>query len=362
MKKKTLAAFAAFLVIAIGISAVYLLGGEPSAPIEPAASVAQPEEPASPAAEDLAAANAEQAKEIDRLRQEVERLSSEPKEETSSPPPEAAAPAPSEAIPVSAPPAPDPISAPPAAADNPSPPPVSTPPENAGTVFEGYTVTVTDSKTPAVRSAGNDWPITKYYFIAENGNYLGSISGKAMNAIIEKYQDKSTGEAPGAGGEWEFWFAEKFNAYRGVAGDSSGNFTEKGNQQGDSTNSYKTDTNFDASSLALEAFALINQERVKAGLEEVEMDSTWMDLAEMRSEELPEKYDHVRPDGTRMSAEYRCAEIINRRASTASSAVSSWMDSSGHKDIILADKYNYAGIGCYQGEDGTVYWCMLFSK
>lgn len=358
MKKKTLAAFAAFLMIAIGISAIYLLGGEPSVPIEPSASVAQPEESALPAAEDLATANAEQAKEIDRLRQEVERLSSEPKEEAESSPSEATAPTPSEAIPVSAPPAPDPISAPPAAADNPSPPPVSTPKENAGTVFEGYTVTVTDSKTPAVRSAGNDWPITKYYFIDDDGNYLGSISGKAMLAIIEKYQDKSTGEAPGAGGEWEFWFAEKFNAYRGIGGDS----TEMRNQQGDSTNSSKTGANFDASSLALEAFELINQERIKAGLEEVEMDSTWMDLAEMRSEELPEKYDHVRPDGTRMSTEYRCAEIINRRAGTASSAVSSWMDSSGHKDIILADKYNYAGIGCYQSEDGTVYWCMLFSK
>lgn len=229
--------------------------------------------------------------------------------------------------------------------------------ENAGTVFEGYTVTVTDKKTPAEMALGRDWPITKLYFLDSNGDSLGSISGTAYNAIIDKYKTPDTWDAPGANGAWEFWFAEEFNSYRGLSGNGS---TSLGDSQ--SKKSAKANDNFDASSLASIAFDLVNAERASAGLGEVEMDSDMMGLAAMRAEELAEKYDHVRPNGTRMSVEYKYAEINNRRANTAEIAVSSWMGSSGHKDIILTGRYNYAGIGCYQSGDGTVYWCMLFSK
>ena len=236
---------------------------------------------------------------------------------------------------------------------------------NSGSPLANYAVTVSDKATPAVRSGGTDWPITTYYFIAADGTKLGRISGKAYTDIMEKYRVKSATSsewlAPGSGGDWVTWFADVFNEYRGIAGSSTGKLPDNQNS-GDSSGSSKGDTNFNATALASEAFALINKERVKAGLNEVDMDSTMMDLAAMRSEELVEKYDHVRPNGTRMSTEYRYAEIINRRANTASIAVSSWMGSSGHKDIILTEKYNYAGIGCYKGDDGTVYWCMLFSK
>ncbi len=92
------------------------------------------------------------------------------------------------------------------------------------------------------------------------------------------------------------------------------------------------------------------------------MDSAMMELAAMRAVELAEKYSHERPNGSRMSIEYSYAEINNRRANTAAVAVSSWIGSADHKAIMLADKYSFAGIGCYMADDGTVYWCMLFSK
>jgi len=94
----------------------------------------------------------------------------------------------------------------------------------------------------------------------------------------------------------------------------------------------------------------------------VDMDDYAMDLAEMRVEELEESYSHNRPDGGRMSLEYGCGEISNRRANTAEEAVSSWLDSQGHYDIIMADRYNSAGIACFEGSDGVVYWCMLFFR
>ena len=55
-------------------------------------------------------------------------------------------------------------------------------------------------------------------------------------------------------------------------------------------------------------------------------------------------------------------EIINRRASTPEIAVSSWLDSPGHRDMILAERYHSAGIACWQGSDGITYWCMLFCR
>ena len=56
-----------------------------------------------------------------------------------------------------------------------------------------------------------------------------------------------------------------------------------------------------------------------------------MELAKMRVPELEEQYGHIRPDGTRMSQTYRCAEIINRRASTPQLAAESWLDSPAHR-------------------------------
>ena len=48
-----------------------------------------------------------------------------------------------------------------------------------------------------------------------------------------------------------------------------------------------------------------------------------MELAKMRGPELEEQYGHIRPDGTRMSQTYRCAEIIIRRVSTPQLAAES---------------------------------------
>ncbi|MFR4988947.1 CAP domain-containing protein [Anaerotruncus colihominis] len=78
--------------------------------------------------------------------------------------------------------------------------------------------------------------------------------------------------------------------------------------------------------------------------------------------ELEEQYGHIRPDGTRMPQTYRCAEIINRRASTPQIAAESWLDSPAYREIILDERYHSAGAACWKGADGVAYWCMLFYK
>lgn len=197
--------------------------------------------------------------------------------------------------------------------------------QNAGTVFEGFTVTVADKNIPAIRAAGTDWPITTFYFIASDGTKLGSISGTAMNKIIEKYQTAS-GDAPGVSGEWEFWFADRFNEYRDISENTT--YPDEGNGFGGSDVVSSIETEFDSYGLSAEAFELVNRALADAGLDEVQKDATMMDLAAMRAEELEDKYDHVRPNGSKMSTDYKYAEIINRRANTAAIAVSSWLDCS----------------------------------
>lgn len=357
MNKKIVVSVAALLLV--GAGTIYTFGsgyvpfGEPTQEQLDAAISQAAETAAQQTAAELVQSSASQDKELEELRQQVEQLNDAlaETEGTATTPPTSEMQVVQVSLPASA-------ESKPVAPESKSTSVSSAPPaniQNVGTVFEGYTVTVTDKNTPAVRAAGTDWPITTYYFISGDGDRLGSITGTAMNGIIKKYE-----ATLGANEEWEFWFAEQFNSYRGLSGEDS-DIMESGKDTFDASIP-KTDTNFNAVALASEAFALVNEERVKNGLYEVEMDSIMMERAELRAEELEERYDHVRPDGTRMSVTYKCAEIINRRADTAAIAVSSWMDSSGHKDIILKEKYSYAGIGSYQGADGTVYWCMLFSK
>lgn len=125
---------------------------------------------------------------------------------------------------------------------------------------------------------------------------------------------------------------------------------------------YKESSSFDAEGFADTAFDLINEARQNKGLHTVDMSSDAMALAEMRVPELEEKYSHTRPDGTRMSKEYLCGEIINENADTPEIAVSSWLDSPSHYDIIMAERYHSAGIACYKGTNGVIYWCMLFFR
>ena len=125
---------------------------------------------------------------------------------------------------------------------------------------------------------------------------------------------------------------------------------------------YKESSSFDAEGLADTAFDLINEARQNKGLHTVDMSSDAMALAEMRVPELEEKYSHTRPDGTRMSQEYLCGEIINENADTPEIAVSSWLDSPSHYDIIMAERDHSAGIACYKGTNGVIYWCMLFFR
>ncbi|MEI0516667.1 CAP domain-containing protein [Brachyspira murdochii] len=136
-----------------------------------------------------------------------------------------------------------------------------------------------------------------------------------------------------------------------------------------SANSNTSENNNAVSSDAQAVFDLVNQERAKAGLEAYKLDTKLCEAAGKRAQEIVEKYDHIRPNGTDFdtvldeygfnSKAYIRGENIVAMRESASSAMNAWMNSQGHKDNILADYYTTIGIGVYE-YNGSKYWVQLF--
>ena len=95
-----------------------------------------------------------------------------------------------------------------------------------------------------------------------------------------------------------------------------------------------------------EAIRLINAERAKAGLAELTIDDDLMSMAAVRADEMSEKFEHTRPDGSDWKTIFdefgwtlpnKRGENGSAGDGAASKTVSRWMNSSGHKANILKD-------------------------
>lgn len=122
-----------------------------------------------------------------------------------------------------------------------------------------------------------------------------------------------------------------------------------------------------------EAIRLINAERVKAGLSELKTDSDLVAMATVRAEEMLERFEHVRPDGSDWKTIFEefgstlkpCNENGGKGTDRATAAiqVNAWMNSSGHKANILNSSAKEIGVGYfYDSGSGTHYWTMITSK
>ena len=110
---------------------------------------------------------------------------------------------------------------------------------------------------------------------------------------------------------------------------------------------------------AQEVIRLTNIERENHGLEPLPVDEDLMELAQIRAEEIREKYSHTRPDGTTV-VDLRCGENCGQDSSAKQQATA-WMDSDGHRANILLDRYHHIGAACYRAENGNLYWVQVFS-
>jgi uncharacterized protein YkwD len=126
-----------------------------------------------------------------------------------------------------------------------------------------------------------------------------------------------------------------------------------------------------------EVVRLLNAERARAGLVPVRIDSRLMSVARARSADMAQQgyFSHVQPDGRSAFDFIREAgitwhaagEIIawNTWPTIADSAIAArdgWMNSDGHRKIIMSTDFNYVGIGLAVDSTGKKLWTGVFLK
>lgn len=216
-----------------------------------------------------------------------------------------------------------------------------------------YTVNVYDSATPAVKVTGKLYNgIAAYVFTSADGTVVGTIPDSELSQIL---WDNNLTQAEDD--EQKAWFVENFNIYRGLDG---GSYESGSGSTGGSSSS----SDIDIDEFRDEVIRLTNIEREKAGLDPLAEDSTAMEYAQIRAEEISESFSHVRPNG--QSSDYDGLYFMENIASgskTPQAVVNGWMNSSGHRATLLSDYSevgNMIGVGCYQAENGTIYWTQEF--
>lgn len=215
-----------------------------------------------------------------------------------------------------------------------------------------YTVNVYDSATPAVKVTGKLYNgIAAYVFTSADGTVVGTIPDSELGTIIWE-NGLSYAEAD----EQKAWFVENFNIYRGLDSGSSSGSSSSGS-------SSSTSSEVDIEEYRDEVFRLVNEAREKEGVDPVVSDPTAMEYAQIRAEEISEKFSHTSPDGTVMQySHYTFAENIAKGGKTPEDAVNDWLNSPGHRAAMMSDYSSYGncmGVGVYE-KNGTMYWVLEF--
>jgi len=125
-----------------------------------------------------------------------------------------------------------------------------------------------------------------------------------------------------------------------------------------------------------EVLSLVNQERVRNGLEKLTWGDTCADAAEVRAEEIVTVYSHTRPDGS--SWDTACIEpsggyntylegenlVVGSSAVSPETAVAAWMNSEKHRENILNPNYTKLAVGFYFDQDTQykTHWSQYFSN
>lgn len=122
-------------------------------------------------------------------------------------------------------------------------------------------------------------------------------------------------------------------------------------------------------SYAEQVVELVNEERAKAGLSPVELDTEIASAALIRAHEIKTSFSHTRSDGRSFSSVltdngirfYGAGENIAWGQRSPEQVMNAWMNSDGHRANILNSKYTKLGVGHFQDASGTNYWVQLFT-
>lgn len=128
----------------------------------------------------------------------------------------------------------------------------------------------------------------------------------------------------------------------------------------------------DATQQAKEVLELVNKERLKVGLNSLELSNELTDVATLKAQDMRDNnyFDHTSPRyGSpfemmrHFGVQYTSAgENIAAGQKTAEEVMNSWMNSSGHRANILNEGYREIGIGYVEGGSYGTYWVQMFKK
>ena len=113
---------------------------------------------------------------------------------------------------------------------------------------------------------------------------------------------------------------------------------------------------------AYQVLTKVNKERKKHGLGALTMDKDLMKAAMQRAAEISLVFDHVRPNATTcftVCEDKMSGENIAGGQTSPSSAMSSWMNSPGHRANILNKSFKSIGVGCMK-VNGRYLWVQTF--
>lgn len=196
-----------------------------------------------------------------------------------------------------------------------------------------YNVITTVNKNEYIRVFAG---VGEWYIVQTDSDYVGAVSRKYVRAI---YPSSSGSSNSGTGGS-----------------SSSGNTsssTETSNMNSDEK----------------EVFDLINKQRTNNGLAALKNDSEVQRVARIKAQDMVDNnyFSHTSPTYGSPFDMLKSFKISYKTAgeniagnSSNSSAVTAWMNSSGHKANILNSNINYTGIGVVSSPKYGKMYVQLF--
>lgn len=121
---------------------------------------------------------------------------------------------------------------------------------------------------------------------------------------------------------------------------------------------------FEASNKQETILKLVNQERAKAGVSSLKLNTTMNEMANVRAKELKTLFSHTRPDGRDCFTVFddfnlECFQAGENIAMTVSNdadhVMQLWINSEGHYLNMISSDYTELGVGYADG-----YWVQIF--
>ena len=203
-----------------------------------------------------------------------------------------------------------------------------------------YNVVTTVNKNEYIRVFAG---VGEWYIIQTDKDYVGAVSKKYVKAIYPSTSSSGNTSSGMTGGST-----------------STGNSGTSGTQ----TSSMNLDEK--------EVFDLINKQRTNNGLPALKNDSEVQRIARIKAQDMVDNnyFSHNSPTyGSpfdmlkSFKVSYKTAGENIAANSSNSSAVTAWMNSSGHKANILNSSFNYTGIGVVSSPRyGKMYVQMFIGK